>query len=201
MCQDADTLRWLSNQNCITPHVWSARARRLDRPDLCSSTSTPRPGSDFTLVREGALLGGRAAARAGARAVRDGHRLARASTSSRRSSARATPTSSASGRASAAAEVAERSPDTLTTEWRKEKRDGKILVDTARNTYGQTVVAPYAVRALPGAPVATPLEWAELEGPGSLRAQSWTLRTLGERLAEKGDPWADITRHARALSG
>jgi bifunctional non-homologous end joining protein LigD len=98
------------------------------------------------------------------------------------------------------AEVAERHPETLTTAWRKEKRGGKILVDTARNTYGQTVVAPYAVRALPGAPVATPLEWSELEDPG-LRAQSWTLRTVGERLAEKGDPWAEISRHAGTLAG
>jgi bifunctional non-homologous end joining protein LigD len=97
-------------------------------------------------------------------------------------------------------EVAERSPDTLTTEWRKEKRGGKILVDTARNTYGQTVVAPYAVRALPGAPVATPLVWEELADP-SLAARSWTLRTVGERLAERGDPWADITSHAVALPG
>jgi bifunctional non-homologous end joining protein LigD len=98
------------------------------------------------------------------------------------------------------AEVAERSPEELTTEWRIEKRGGRILVDTARNTYGQTVVAPYAVRALPGAPVATPLEWGELED-GDLSAQKWTLRTVGERLGEKGDPWADIARHARALSG
>ena len=98
------------------------------------------------------------------------------------------------------AEVAEAHPDTLTTEWRKEKRGGRILVDTARNTYGQTVVAPYAVRALPGAPVATPLEWGELEDP-ELSAQRWTLRSVGERLAEKGDPWAGISRHARALSG
>ena len=95
-------------------------------------------------------------------------------------------------------EIAGRSPDTLTTEWRKEKRDGKILVDTARNTYGQTVVAPYAVRALPGAPVATPLEWDELSDP-ELSARAWTLRTVGERLAERGDPWAGIAGHAVAL--
>ena len=98
------------------------------------------------------------------------------------------------------AEIAARSTDTLTTEWRKEKRDGKILVDTARNTYGQTVVAPYAVRALEGAPVATPLAWEELSDP-ELSAQSWTLRSVGERLAERGDPWAGIGDHAAALPG
>jgi bifunctional non-homologous end joining protein LigD len=82
--------------------------------------------------------------------------------------------------------------------WRKAGRGGRVLVDTARNTYAQTVVAPYAVRALPGAPVATPLAWEELEDP-QLHPRRWTLRTLPDRLADRGDPWADIARHARAL--
>jgi bifunctional non-homologous end joining protein LigD len=73
-----------------------------------------------------------------------------------------------------------------------------VLVDTARNTYAQTVVAPYAVRAIPGAPVATPLAWDELADP-ELHPRRWTLRTIPERLAERGDPWADIARHAGTL--
>ena len=84
--------------------------------------------------------------------------------------------------------LAARLPDTLTTAWRKEKRGGRVLVDTARNTYAQTVVAPYAVRALPGAPVATPLRWEEL-GDDALRPDGWTLKTIMERLDELGgDP-------------
>ena len=95
-------------------------------------------------------------------------------------------------------ELADGDPDPLTTAWRKEKRGGRVLVDTARNTYAQTVVAPYAVRALPGAPVAMPLAWEELEDP-ELRAQRWTLRTLPDRLGDVGDPWAGISRHAAKL--
>ena len=33
LANDAATLVWLANQNCITPHVWLARADRLERPD------------------------------------------------------------------------------------------------------------------------------------------------------------------------
>ena len=63
-------------------------------------------------------------------------------------------------------ELVRDAPDAgLTTFWRKEKREGRVLLDTARNTYGQTTVAPYAVRAIPGAPVAAPLAWEELEDP------------------------------------
>ena len=157
LCQDADTLRWLSNQNCITPHVWTARRDRLDRPDRLVFDLDPEAGTDFTLVREAALPVGRAAARARARTRSRWSPARRASTSSRRSSARATRPWVRERAGSSARRSRSARPDTLTTEWRKNKRDGQILVDTARNTYGQTVVAPYAVRALPGAPVATPL--------------------------------------------
>jgi bifunctional non-homologous end joining protein LigD len=100
-----------------------------------------------------------------------------------------------------AGEIAEEfaaSHDTLTTFWRKEKRDGRILVDTARNTYAQTVVAPYAVRALRGAPVATPLEWDELNDP-ELHPRRWTLRDVAGRIADRGNPWSDIRLEARSL--
>ena len=94
--------------------------------------------------------------------------------------------------------LAERRPDELTTAWRKEKRGGRVLVDVARNTYAQTTVAPYSVRALPGAPVATPLAWDELDDPG-LHPRRWTLASVPTRLAERGDPWARISASARAL--
>ncbi len=199
LCQDADTLRWLANQNCITPHVWSARQDRLDRPDRVVFDFDPEAGSDFALVREGALLAGERLRELGLQpfAMVTGSKGIHVVAPIKRTREAMWVRERAG---ELGVEIAGRSPDTLTTEWRKEKRDGKILVDTARNTYGQTVVAPYAVRALPGAPVATPLEWDELSDPG-LSARAWTLRTVAERLAERGDPWAGITDHAVALPG
>ncbi len=73
-----------------------------------------------------------------------------------------------------------------------------MLVDVARNTYAQTTVAPYAVRALPGAPVATPLAWEELEDP-DLHPRRWTLASVSARVSERGDPWARISASASAL--
>jgi bifunctional non-homologous end joining protein LigD len=94
--------------------------------------------------------------------------------------------------------VVEGNQDTLTTAWRKEKREDKILVDVARNTYGQTVVAPYAVRALPGAPVATPVSWDEVASE-SLQPQQFKLRAMGERLRQAGDPWEGMESAAATL--
>jgi len=92
-----------------------------------------------------------------------------------------------------------RHQERYTLEQRKKKRGGRILLDMLRNAYGATSVAPYAVRARPGAPVATPLGWHEVERGASPR--DWTIRNVPDRLAQKDDPWAGLMRHALSLAG
>jgi bifunctional non-homologous end joining protein LigD len=88
-------------------------------------------------------------------------------------------------------------PDRWTTEQRKNKRRGRLFLDTMRNAYAQTGVAPYALRARPGAPVATPLHWSELDA--HLHPRKYHARNLFRRLAQKRDPWKDIDESARGL--
>lgn len=97
-------------------------------------------------------------------------------------------------------DLARREPERLATETRKEQCHGRVFLDYLRNAYGQTGVAPYTVRAKPGAPVATPLDWAELADP-RLHSQSYTLRNIFRRLGQKANPWQDMRDHARALKG
>jgi bifunctional non-homologous end joining protein LigD len=197
---EAATLVWLANQNCITPHAWASRADRPDLPDRLVFDLDPPdedPGSSFPAIRAGARELGALLEQLGlvAFAMTSGsrglHVVAPLRRRAQADEARAT-----------AGEIAEllaaRMPDELTTAWRKEKRGGRVLVDVARNTYAQTTVAPYAVRALPGAPVATPLAWEELEDP-ELHPRRWTLASIPARVAERGDPWARIGAAARAL--
>ena len=89
-------------------------------------------------------------------------------------------------------------PAHRTVEMRKANRGDRVYLDVMRNAYAQTAVAPYAVRARRGAPVATPLEWDELNRRG-LRADRFTIRDVPKRLAEHGDPWADLRRRGRSL--
>ena len=92
-----------------------------------------------------------------------------------------------------------RHQDRYTLEHRKVERGDRIFLDMLRNAYGATSVAPYAVRARPGAPVATPVGWQEVEQGASPR--DWTIRSLPDRLARKEDPWAGLMRHALSLAG
>jgi bifunctional non-homologous end joining protein LigD len=94
--------------------------------------------------------------------------------------------------------VASEIPDLFTIEFRKDKREGKILVDYMRNNYGHTAVAPYSVRPKEGAPVAAPLEWHELEDK-KLNAQTFNIKNMQARLQAKGDLWNGIYEQPQSL--
>jgi bifunctional non-homologous end joining protein LigD len=100
-------------------------------------------------------------------------------------------------RAIAEAMVAD-DPKRLTLEWHKAERGERIFVDVNRINYAQHAVAPYGVRARPGAPVAMPIAWEELSDR-RLKPDRWTVRNAAERLEAEGDMWRDIARRARAL--
>jgi bifunctional non-homologous end joining protein LigD len=80
-------------------------------------------------------------------------------------------------------------PDLVSWEWSKSRRGGRARLDYTQNTYIKTLVAPYAVRPADGAPVSTPIAWDELDD-AELRSDRWTIRTVVERVAEKGDLFA-----------
>lgn len=96
--------------------------------------------------------------------------------------------------------IVDRDPDSFTIERLKKDRGDRLLIDYFRNAYAQTSVVPYSVRAKPGAPVATPIEWNELR---KLRdgARTFTIRSIPKRLSTKGDPWSSMNRRSRSLKG
>jgi bifunctional non-homologous end joining protein LigD len=197
LANDARTLQWLAQQGCVTPHVFTSRADRLDRPDRLVIDLDPST-RDFAAVRAAARVCGDALREAGLEpfAMVTGSRGIHVVTPIKRTRP---IEDTAAWVAAFAAELAERHPETLTTEFYKNKRDDRIYLDVARNRPAQTVVPPSAPRPRAHAPVATPLRWEELDDDG-LRPDAWTLRTVQERLdALGGDPWADIGAAARAL--
>jgi bifunctional non-homologous end joining protein LigD len=89
-------------------------------------------------------------------------------------------------------------PELVSWEWAKEARKGRARLDYTQNASIKTLVAPYAVRPAPGAPVSAPIAWDELDDP-ELRPDRWTIRTIVERVAERGDLFAAAQTDAQEL--
>jgi bifunctional non-homologous end joining protein LigD len=80
-------------------------------------------------------------------------------------------------------------PELVSWEWEKAERGGRARLDYTQNALVKTLVAPYAVRPVPSAAVSAPITWDELDEPG-LRPDSWTIRTIIERVEKRGDLFA-----------
>ena len=89
-------------------------------------------------------------------------------------------------------------PDLVSWEWAKKERGGKARLDYTQNAAIKTLVAPYAVRPRPGAPVSAPIRWAELDD-ADLAPDRWTVRNVVARVAELGDLWAAMVTDAQVL--
>ncbi|MPY95071.1 MAG: ATP-dependent DNA ligase [Acidimicrobiia bacterium] len=193
---DAAALLALTNLSTVSFHRWPSRSDQLDRPDVLIVDLDPST-DDFEEVKQAARW---------ARELLDeldlasylqvtGSRGIHVVTPLDRSADTDAVARFAEGLARL---LAARHSAELTVETRKASRGRRLYVDVARNGWAQTAVAPYSVRPRPGAPVATPITWDELEAPG-LRPDGWTIATLAERVASHGDPWRDMARHARSL--
>jgi bifunctional non-homologous end joining protein LigD len=191
-CQDAATLVWCADQAAIEVHVWLSKEPHLGMPDRMVLDLDPPEDT----------AAGFASCKATAWDVREeldalGLAAYVMTTGSKglhvHSPLRPEFTDQEVRDLAGviAARVAARRPQERTTEFRKAARRGRLFVDYLRNGREQLAVAPYSVRAKPGAPVAAPITWEELDGLESPRAFSLDLR-------REECPFAGMGRHARS---
>ncbi|WP_053747224.1 non-homologous end-joining DNA ligase [Streptomyces sp. MMG1533] len=196
VCDDTATLLHLADQAALTLHRWLSRVGRIDRPDRMVFDLDPsKDTADFAAVREAAVLLGElldelklpsALMTTGSRGLHvvvpvAGHH----DFDEVRTFARDVADTLVAGH-----------PDRLTTAARKKERGERLYLDVQRNAYAQTAVAPFTVRAKPGAPVATPLAWSQLDDPG-LDARRWTIADAVDQA--RTDPWAGVMTRGRSL--
>ena len=199
ICDKPATIVYLANQACIELHSFLSRLNRIDDPDQLIFDLDPPDANRFADVRSLALrlrqlledeLGLAAFVKTtGGRGLHVQVPLnARADFDTVRGFA-----------LDVGAVLAARDPGLVTTEQRKNKRGDLVYLDVMRNAYAQLAVAPYSVRARPGAPVATPLSWDELDDSGLTPGQ-FTIKTVPGRISEGNDPWAGLARRGSGLT-
>jgi DNA ligase D len=181
VCDDRSTLLWLGNQASLEFHPAPVRADRLDRPDLLVVDIDPPDGA-FEAAAEVAVMvldvlddvgmatGVKTTGGKGLHIVAPIERRYTAD-ELRGAAARLTGI------------VASNRPDLVTDEFRKAKRQGRVMLDPSRNGTGATIVAPYSPRAREEATVSFPVMPDEL---GSVSPGDFTIATVPALLDRPG---------------
>ncbi|MFJ1760299.1 non-homologous end-joining DNA ligase [Amycolatopsis sp. NPDC088138] len=185
LANDVRTLVWFGNQRAIEYHVTLFRGEPATGPTHLVLDLDPPEDGPFTLAIDAAKL------------VREALKADGLDGAVKTSGSKGlhvfvplAPGQSTEDIAAATRAVAARAeridPARGTTEFVKERRDGKVFLDSTRSG-GGTVVCVYSPRVRPGAPVSFPVRWADLDG---VKPSDFTVHTAPGLLAQ-GDPWTE----------
>jgi len=180
-----ETVSWLANQSALTLHMTSSRAATVDNPDWVAFDFDPATGFEQIVPLAKALKG-----------LLDELKLhAVPKTSGKRGLHVFVPLGpghthdqALSFAQAVTGAIAARFPDQATTERSLNRRRGRLYLDAFQNGRLKTMVAPYSIRPVEGAPVSTPLEWDEVDD--HLDPAKFNIRTMPGRLRERGDLFA-----------
>lgn len=186
---------WAVNMGCLDLNPWAVRKWDLEHPDELRVDLDPMPGVEWDTVRKVALC---------VRDVLDEHGLV------------GFPKTSGSkgihvnvrvvskwdfldlrrAAVALAREVERRMPDEATSEWWKEERGERVLIDYNQNARDRTVASVFSVRDNPEARVSCPVTWAEVP---DVELGDFTIATVPARVREVGDLEASIDDTAYSL--
>ena len=178
-----DALRWLAQMSVLTIHMWSSHAPKLEEPDWFVFDLDPAKGKGIEQAIDAAGI---------IRGLLENLQLPSVpKTSGKRGIHVFVPLAPGYSHEEAtefacsiSAAVAAKVP-TMTVERSIQSRRGRLYLDCLQNGYGKTMVAPYSLRGIDGAPVSAPLKWEEITK--KLDPQKFNLRTMPDRLAKVGD--------------
>jgi bifunctional non-homologous end joining protein LigD len=185
---DAESLRYVANLGTIPLHVWCSRAGSLEHPDWMVIDLDPK-GAPFTQVVQVART---------LKTILDELELTSFIKTSGASGLhvlipmgrRYTHEESRTFARLIAMLVVDTVPEISTVTRSIQSRGGKVYVDFGQNGAGNTIVAPYSVRPLPGAPASCPLRWDEVTA--RLDPARFTIQTIPKRFEKMSDPMIDV---------
>jgi bifunctional non-homologous end joining protein LigD len=190
-----ETLQWLAQMSVLTIHMWSSRGESLEEPDWLVFDLDPAKGKGIEQAIDAAIV---------MRRLLENLQLPSVpKTSGKRGIHVFVPLQSGYSHEDAtefacsiAAAVTQHVPE-MTVERSLASRRGRLYLDCMQNGYGKTMVAPYSLRAIAGAPVSAPLKWSEITK--KLDPLKFNLRTMPNRLAKVGDLFEAVFRERARL--
>jgi bifunctional non-homologous end joining protein LigD len=198
ICDDEAGLLYLANLGTIPLHVWASRTSSIDRPDWCVLDLDPKDAPFVDVVRAAEATHGLCEEIGLPNFVKTSgssglHVLIPLGGQCRYAEARSL------GELLARVIVAEL-PDITTLARQVSRRGGKVYIDYLQIGAGRLLVAPFSVRALPGAPVSMPLRWSEVNS--TLDIRSFTIKNAVARMKElKQDPLREVLTASPDLAG
>ncbi len=198
LCNTTETLLYLVNQGAITFHTTLSRVDKLEFPDRLIFDLDP-PNDNFDVVVEGA------------RTIREimENRLGMTTfpmTTGSKGLHVVIPLNCTENfnevhdfAKKVATYVCYNHPEKYTMAMPKNQRKGRLFLDYMRNSYGHTGVCPFSVRAIEGAPVATPLHWDELKS-STLSSRTYNIHNVYKRLREVENPWKLFEKYSKGIS-
>jgi bifunctional non-homologous end joining protein LigD len=187
---------WMVNMGCIDMNAWYSRVDKPERPDFVLFDLDPTPDVPWTQTVEVALI---------LKELLDQLGLASFPKTSGGKGIhilvpierRATYEDTRHFSELVAAAIARVHPKLATTEWSKARRRG-VLIDANQNGEGKTIASAYSVRPHPGAPVSTPLRWAEVDE--KLNPAIYSMDVVLDRVRAQGDVYAGVLTTRQSLS-
>ena len=183
VCDDEESLLYLANMGSIPIHIWASRCGTLELPDWCVIDLDPKDAPFSDVIRCAQVL----------HRVCDSVGLPNYVKTTGKTGLhimlplgrQCTYEQSRMLGELLARVVLKECADVATITRHVTKRGDKVYLDYLQNRHGQTIVAPYSVRPLPGATVSMPLVWDEVNA--SLDPKNFTIRNAIERLERMGN--------------
>ncbi len=187
--ETVDALAWMANQAALTFHGWASRLESLEQPDWMVIDLDPGTKTTWEQTIEVAI------------ALRKLLELLELSSVPKTSGQRGihvliplrpghNPKQAHHVAQQIALLLCKLLPELVSIDAEIEKRGGRLYLDHQQSFVGKSLVLPYSLRAVDGAPVSMPLDWSEIQK--GLDPTSFNLKTLRQRLDAKGDMAAPL---------
>jgi bifunctional non-homologous end joining protein LigD len=190
LADSAAALAWLGNYGALEIHPWTSQIHARDRPTYALMDIDPGTKTSWDDVLLLARLHRTALEHLG---VRAGVKVTGSKGIHLYIPIEPTVTFAATRKwvEQVSAAIGRTAADVVSWEWDVKARGGLARLDYTQNAINKTLVAPYSLRARPGATVSIPITWDELDDP-ELRPDGWSMTDVLARVDAVGDLFATV---------